>query len=74
MIGCFLISRTKKVLLEIELPATQITSLAWGGPKLNILYATTANKDGKQPEGSGYLYKITELCATGYAGVKFNLC
>lgn len=60
--------------MEIELPATQITSLAFGGPKLNILYVTTANKDGKQPEGSGYLYKITGLCAKGYRGVRLNLC
>lgn len=37
--------------MEIKLPATQITSLAFGGPYLNILYVTTANKDGKQPEG-----------------------
>lgn len=59
--------------MEIELPATQITSLAFGGPKMNILYVTTANKDGRQPEGSGYLYKITGLCTTGYPGVKFNL-
>ncbi len=37
--------------MELKLPATQITSLAFGGPYLNILYVTTANKDGKQPEG-----------------------
>ncbi|KAJ6639871.1 Regucalcin [Pseudolycoriella hygida] len=43
--------RTKKILMEIELPATQVTSLAFGGPKLDILFVTTANKDGKQPEG-----------------------
>lgn len=58
---------------EIELPATQITSLAFGGPFLNILYVTTANKDGQQPEGSGYLYKVTGLCARGYAGVPLKL-
>lgn len=59
--------------MEIRLPATQITSLTFGGPFLNTLYVTTANKDGKQPEGSGYLYKVTGLCASGYAGVKLNL-
>lgn len=59
--------------MEIQLPATQITSLAFGGPHLNILYVTTANKDGKQPEGSGYLYQVTGLCAYGYDGVPFNL-
>lgn len=59
--------------MNIELPATQVTSLAFGGPDLDILYVTTANKDGKQPEGSGYLYKVTGLCAKGNAGVKFRL-
>ena len=69
-----LISRTRKVLMEIPMPATQVTSLAFGGPKLDILYVVTANKDGLQPEGSGYLYKITDLSAKGYTGVEFNLC
>lgn len=59
--------------MEILLPATQITSLAFGGPNLDILYVTTANKDGKQPEGSGYLYKITGLLVKGYAGVDLDL-
>lgn len=59
--------------MDIELPATQITSVAFGGPNLDILYVTTANKDGKQPEGSGYLYKVTGLGEKGYAGVPLNL-
>lgn len=66
--------RTRKILLNIELPATQITSLAFGGHKLDILFVTTANKDGKQPEGSGYLYKVTGLNAKGYPGIKVKLC
>lgn len=37
--------------MEIKLPATQVSSLAFGGPNLDILFVTTANKDGKQPEG-----------------------
>lgn len=65
---------TKKVLMEIPLPATQITSLTFGGPNLDVLFVTTANKDGKQPEGSGYVYKITGLCVKGYPGVNLNLC
>lgn len=59
--------------MDIQLPATQITSLAFGGQNLDILYVTTANKDGKQPEGSGYLYKVTGLGAKGYAGVPLKL-
>ncbi|XP_055307261.1 regucalcin-like, partial [Sitodiplosis mosellana] len=63
---------TRKVILEIEMPATQITSLAFGGPKLDILYVVTANKDGLQPEGSGYLYKITGLGVRGYTGFRYR--
>lgn len=59
--------------MEIKLPATQITSLAFGGPDLDILFVTTANKDGKQPAGSGYLYKVTGLNATGYPGVRVKV-
>lgn len=59
--------------MEINIPATQVTSVAFGGPNLDILYVTTANKDGKQPKGSGYLYKVTGLKARGYAGVPLNL-
>ena len=70
----YFIFRTRKVLAEIKLPATQVTSLAWGGPELDILYVTTANKDGLQPEGSGYVYKITGLRAVGYSGVRVNMC
>lgn len=70
----FLIHRTKKVLKEIALPATQITSLTFGGPDMDILFVTTANKDGKQPAGSGYVYKVIGLDATGNPGVELNLC
>lgn len=59
--------------MDINLPATQITSLTFGGPDLDILYVTTADKDGKQPEASGYLYKVTGLSAKGYAGVDLEL-
>lgn len=52
---------------------TQITSLAFGGPKMNILYVTTANKDGDGPAGSGYLYKVTGLRAKGYPGVRLKV-
>lgn len=60
--------------MEIKLPATQVSALAFGGPKLSILYVTTANSDGMQVgAGSGYLFKITGLCAKGYAGVRLNV-
>lgn len=67
--------RTRKVVREMFLnDAPQISSLAWGGPKLDILYVTTANKDGKQPPGSGRIHKVTGLGTSGYSGVKVCLC
>lgn len=55
------------------MPVNEISSVAFGGPNLDTLYVTTGNLDGKQPEASGHLYKVTGLCAKGYAGVKVNL-
>lgn len=59
---------------EIFFDIPEITSLAWGGPNLDILYVTTANKDGKQPFGSGQIHKIVGLGTRGYAGVKARIC
>lgn len=69
----YMFCRTGNVLLEIEIPAPHVTSLAFGGPDLDILFVTTGNDVENEPVGAGYLYKITGLCATGYAGVAFNL-
>lgn len=43
--------RTGEVIMEIEMPIPQVTDVAFGGPNLDILYVTTGNRDGKQPEG-----------------------
>lgn len=66
-------NRSKKVLMEISMPATQVTSLAFGGPQLNELFVTTANEDGKQPIASGYVYKISGLGAKGYPGYRAQI-
>ncbi|EDW27442.1 GL20270 [Drosophila persimilis] len=58
---------TGKVLLEIKFPTKQITSAAFGGPNLDILYVTTAAKFD-QPAPAGTTYKVTGLNATGYPG------
>lgn len=60
-------------MLEVEIPAPHVTSLAFGGPGLDVLFVTTGNDVKNEPEGAGYLYKITGLGATGYPGVEFNL-
>ncbi|SPP77643.1 regucalcin isoform X1 [Drosophila guanche] len=59
--------RNGEVLLEIKFPTKQITSAAFGGPKLDILYVTTAAKFD-QPEPAGTTYQVTGLNATGYPG------
>lgn len=55
---------------EYKIPAvSQITSAAFGGPKLDILFLTTGSR-GEHPLQAGHLYQITGLNATGTAGVK----
>lgn len=56
-------------------PAKQVTSMAFGGPNLDILYVTTAatNRDGEQPPLSGHLFKVTGLNAKGFPGVEVRL-
>lgn len=64
-----------KVVLEINLPAEQITSVAFGGPNLDILYATSASMEmyKKQAPLGGSLFKITGLGATGLPAAKVHL-
>jgi len=69
------------LLTTIELPAYQITSVAFGGPNLDQLYVTTASynttdlQKSKLPY-SGTLFRIINTCSTGLNGVpvKINLC
>ncbi|XP_069966618.1 regucalcin [Bactrocera oleae] len=63
---------TGEVLLEIKLPTKQITSAAWGGPDLDILYVTTSD-DFDQPAPAGTTYKITGLGAKGLPMTKVRL-
>ncbi|XP_017057446.1 regucalcin isoform X2 [Drosophila ficusphila] len=63
---------TGKILLEIKIPTTQITSVAFGGPNLDILYVTTANKFD-QPKPAGTTYQVTGLNAKGYPGVNLKI-
>jgi len=66
---------TGKVELEIQFPAEQVTSAAFGGPNLDILYVTTAatERSGPQPKPAGSLFKVTGLGATGLPGVKVRV-
>lgn len=64
--------RTGKIETEIKLPVKQITSAAFGGPNLDILYVTTANIFG-QTQPAGTTYKITGLGVKGTPMTKFKL-
>lgn len=60
----FKINPTKRAIeLEIKMPCEQVTSAAFGGPNLDILFVTTASHERgtKQPPPSGRLFKITGL-------------
>lgn len=67
---------TGSIELEIELPAEQVTSAAFGGPNLDILFVTTAGKEfkSKQPPPAGKLFKVTGLGVKGLPmkSVKLN--
>jgi gluconolactonase len=68
--------KSNKIELEIKMPSEQITSCAFGGPNLDILYVTSASQERatKQPPPAGRLFKITGLGAKGLpmASVKLN--
>lgn len=61
-----------KVLMEIEMPVKRITSCAWGGPNLDILFVTTSDRFGEQPP-AGTTYKITNLGARGEPMTRLKL-
>jgi len=55
----------KKIVKEISIPTAQVTSLAFGGPHLDILFVTTAAKPKPQPAPADGLFKITGLRVKG---------
>jgi len=64
-----------KIDLEIQLPSEQITSAAFGGPNLDILYVTSAatERSGPQPPPAGSLFKVTGLDVKGLPMSKVRL-
>ncbi|XP_031628645.1 regucalcin-like [Contarinia nasturtii] len=64
--------KSGELLAEYKLPTGQVTSVAFGGPNLDILFVTTASRRTQQPE-AGHLYKITGLETRGTSGVKVKL-
>lgn len=64
--------RTKKVELQIEIPAKYVTTLAFGGPQLDELFVATANI-GTQDPPAGALFKVTGLGVRGLPMTKMVL-
>lgn len=64
---------TKQVAREIPMPTPQITSLAFGGPEMDILFVTTAGKPKPQAAPAGGLFKITGLGVKGLPMNNFKL-
>ncbi|XP_058453862.1 regucalcin-like [Malaya genurostris] len=56
--------KTKKVEQEIPIPAKQVTSAAFGGPKLDELFVTTAHTNN-QDAPAGALFKVSGLGVKG---------
>ncbi|XP_069695229.1 regucalcin-like [Periplaneta americana] len=69
---------TGKLLLEIEIPAPQVTSVTFGGPQLDELYVTSANLNQseelqKKYPLSGATFHVTGIGAKGYPGQPVKL-
>ncbi|XP_014238135.1 regucalcin-like [Trichogramma pretiosum] len=70
--------RAKKLLRKIDLPVPQVTSVAFGGPHLDVLYVTTAREDLTEAQllekpDSGSVYAITGLGVRGRVASDFSL-
>lgn len=54
------------------LPAAQVTSVAFGGEHMDILYVTTAaqEKTGPQSKEAGHLFRVRGLGFQGFDGVR----
>ncbi|KAG5683826.1 hypothetical protein PVAND_013089 [Polypedilum vanderplanki] len=64
---------TKTIKSEIIFPTAKITSAAFGGPNLDILYVTTAYRNGPKLGSAGGLFKVTGLNVKGPEMTKFKL-
>jgi len=60
------LSPRAEVIERIELPVAKVSSVAFGGPNLDVAYVTTAGGTGTAEGGpEGTLYRITGLGAVG---------
>jgi Gluconolactonase len=67
-----------KLLHHIEIPTSQVTSIAFGGSQLDELYVTSANillskEQRKKYPASGAVFRVTGLGVKGYSGQPVKL-
>jgi len=64
---------TGKLMTEITMPVTQVTSMAFGGKTLDTMFVTTAGMDVVTPQTypAGYMFKVTNLGVRGTQMTKF---
>lgn len=59
---------------EYKIPLVNFTtSVAFGGPNLDILFVTTASNGNDTPKQAGHLYQISGLGTMGTPAIKFKL-
>jgi D-xylonolactonase len=62
----FCLSPGAEILRRVELPVAKVSSIAFGGPELNVAYVTTAGGSGTDQGGpEGTVYRISGLEARG---------
>ncbi|KPJ21263.1 Regucalcin [Papilio machaon] len=66
---------TGKLLQKVTIPTNEVTSVAFGGPNLDILYVTTANTRCKKNETvwGAALYEVTGLGVRGHPSTKARI-
>lgn len=64
---------TKSIVREISMPTAQVTSMAFGGPNLDILFVTTAGNPKPKAAPAGGLFKVTGLGVKGLPMQSFKL-
>ncbi|XP_013166226.1 PREDICTED: regucalcin-like isoform X2 [Papilio xuthus] len=66
---------TGKLLQKVTIPTSEVTSVAFGGPNLDILYVTTANTRCKknEPVWGAALYEVTGLGVKGLPALKAKI-
>ncbi|XP_071454559.1 regucalcin-like [Hetaerina americana] len=67
-----------KLLGHVPIPAAMTTSVAFGGPKLDILYVTSASlgmtdEERKRDGNAGALFRVTGLGVSGYPSRSIKL-